>query len=292
MSVLLKTIASELKLDPHATKIKSVGGGCINDTYKIVSKTGDFFLKVNSKTKFPTMFKSEFMGLEHLDSSCKIIVPKVIHQFSDENTSYLILEWIENGNQGKNFWENFGYGLAELHKNSNNQFGLGYSNYIGSLVQSNAFHKSWTDFFIEERIKPQLELAKQENLIDNDIHKKFEKLFLIFDEIMPIEKPALLHGDLWSGNFMCTIQGEPCFFDPAIYFGNREVDIAMTKLFGGFDQRFYDAYNSIFPLQKSWQQRIEIHNLYPLLVHLNLFGKSYLSSVNSTLTKLPLLEFL
>ena len=170
----------------------------------------------------------------------------------------------------KNFWENFGRDLSYLHQNSNSLFGLDHDNFIGSLVQKNQYHSTWIDFFIHQRIKPQLLLGN----FSSDFLRSCDKLFVKIEDLFSNEPSSLLHGDLWSGNFLSNNE-RPVLIDPSVYFGCREMDISMTKLFGGFDQRFYDSYNENFPLYEGWEERIDICNLYPLLVHVNLFGGSY-----------------
>ena len=153
------------------------------------------------------------------------------------------------------------------------------------MYQQNNSHTNWTDFFIQERLQIQIKLARDHHQIESTTISKFEKLYHRLDDIFPKEQPALLHGDLWSGNFMVDEKGAPVIMDPAVYYGHREMDIAMTKLFGGFDNQFYDAYNAHFQLEKGWKSRIDICNLYPLLVHVNLFGGSYLQQVKNIITK-------
>lgn len=264
--------------------IQTVPGGCINEAAKVTTGKGNFFIKWNSASKYPGMFEAEARGLELLRAAGKIYIPKVAFTDIIEETSFLILEWVEPGKRDKDFWSDFGSSLALMHQKTNNKFGLDHDNYIGSLHQSNKRHNTWSGFFIEERLEPQLKLAKNSNKIDNTIIKKFNSLYKELEEIFPSEKPALLHGDLWNGNYMTSPEGKACIFDPSVYYGHREMDIAMARLFGGFDQEFYKAYNEQYPLEKGWQDRLDICNLYPLLVHINLFGGSYLSQVKSILS--------
>ena len=189
------------------------------------------------------------------------------------------MEYIESENQTSNFWNDFGKKLAALHKISNESFGFDHNNYIGSLQQINTWHANSIEFFINCRLIPQLELLNDIN--DNQFFKSFDALFNILNEILPDGKPSLLHGDLWSGNYMVGKNGNPAIVDPAVYYGFREADIAMSKLFGGFANQFYDTYNETFPLEINWQSRVQVWNLYPLLVHANLFGTSYLNQVKS-----------
>ena len=160
---------------------------------------------------------------------------------------------------------------------------MDHDNYIGSLKQSNTYYDDGVEFFINTRLVPQLE--KLNNLNNSSFFKKFDVLFNLLNEIIPVYQPSLLHGDLWSGNFLIDHNGHACIIDPAVYYGNREVDIAMTKLFGGFSEEFYSNYNNYFPMLNDWQERMPIWNLYPLLVHANLFGSSYLNQINSILNK-------
>jgi fructosamine-3-kinase len=156
---------------------------------------------------------------------------------------------------------------------------LEQDNFIGSLIQENKQQPDFINFFISQRLEVQLKIARNQGALNQSDTRYFNSLFNKLNNIVPIEKPALLHGDLWSGNFMVNSSGAPCIFDPAVYYGHREADIAMTQLFGGFSPEFYHAYNETCPLEKDWQKRTDIFNLYPLLVHVNLFGGSYAAQV-------------
>jgi fructosamine-3-kinase len=191
----------------------------------------------------------------------------------------LVTEFIQKGNPSKNFWQAFAQKLADLHKHSNPQFGLSTNNYIGSLYQQNNFCNSWSEFYATQKILPLVQLAFNQNKLSKPDLRLAENLCKHLYNLFPQEKPALIHGDLWSGNFMSDENGMPVIYDPAVYYGNREMDIAMSLLFGGFDKTFYDFYNEEFPLRKNWKERVQLCQLYPLLVHLNLFGGSYYNSV-------------
>jgi len=263
----------------------SVSGGCINQTEKITTSEGVFFLKWNNAFKYPGMFEAEAKGLKLLKNTGEIFIPEVISSFLVDKYSFLLLEFVNQVDKIKNFWEDFGISLARLHKHSSDYFGLDHDNYIGSLPQNNQKHSDWISFFIEERLEKQIRLARDAGKISANSVNRFEHLFKVLPEIFPEESPALLHGDLWNGNFMVSPQGKACIFDPAVYFGHREMDLAMSKLFGGFSPVFYEAYQQQYPLEKGWQNRLDICNLYPLMVHVNLFGESYINSVESILRK-------
>jgi len=261
-------------------------GGSINECFALETTEGKFFLKRNDAVRFPGMFEAESKGLNQLSVSTILRVPKPIAAGVFKNQGYLLMEYVVPGLQTETFWEKFGQGLAELHKNNNmDYYGAEENNYIGSLIQSNTIHRQWADFFIQERLRPQIQMTTEKHLLNRTEMEMFDKLFQKLDSFFPVELPALIHGDLWSGNFLCSTNSQPVIFDPACYYGHREMDIAMTKLFGGFDKRFYSAYNEIRPMESGWEERTEVCNLYPLLVHLNLFGSGYRKQIELTLRK-------
>ena len=262
-----------------------VSGGCINNAAKLVTNEGHFFVKWNDTRKYPGMFESEMKGLALLYESQCISVPKPLFTGNAEGDSFLLMAFVEGSRQKIDFWEDFGVALASLHKNANAQFGLNHDNYIGSLLQSNTSCNFWTDFFINQRLDKQLALAFDSKMLNKAVLKNFENLYRRLPDIFPEEPPALLHGDLWRGNYIPGEKGEACIIDPAVYYGHREMDLAMSKLFGGFSSAFYQGYHNSFPLENDWQNRVEICNLYPLLVHLNLFGEGYLSSIQTVIRR-------
>ncbi|MCP4553762.1 MAG: fructosamine kinase family protein [Bacteroidetes bacterium] len=284
-SKISEILTFQFKRKVRIFSVQSVSGGDVNSAAKIVSSVGDFFVKWNDGRKFPAMFYKEFLGLKLLDKSQSIKIPKIVCEAKAGSYEFLLLEFIDEARADSKFWYKFGESLAKLHKNTAKDFGLDHDNYIGSLIQSNQKHSDWISFFIEERIQPQLKLAFDAQFTDRAILSAFKRLFTKLNEVIPKEPPALLHGDLWSGNFMITSQGDPCLIDPAVYYGHREVDISMTKLFGEFPLEFYEAYNATSPLDKGWKERLDIYNLYPLLVHVNLFGGAYVSQVFSILRR-------
>lgn len=278
-------LCSRFNREVRIFSVEPISGGSINFAAKLVCNEGNYFVKWNDANKFPEMFAKEAKGLALLSATNCIKIPTVISENSVDNFSFLLLEFVESAEPNSGFWYQFGEALAKLHQNSNEYFGLDHDNYIGSLFQSNKTHKDWLTFFTEERLEPQLKLAFDFNLIDNTILRAAEHLFKVMNGIVPIEPPALLHGDLWSGNFIADAKGNSCLIDPAVYFGNREMDLAMSKLFGGFAPAFYESYHAQYPLERGWENRLDICNLYPLLVHVNLFGGSYVSQVASILNK-------
>lgn len=263
----------------------AAGGGCINTGGMIATSDNQYFLKWNDRRRYPGMFEAEARGLSLLGSPNVLEVPKVIHARETERYQFLMLEYIEASGRAKHYWQHFGSGLALLHKQSSPYFGLDHDNYIGSLPQRNKPSSSWVEFFAEERLGFQVHIGRDAGKIDQRLEKKFEALYKTLPSLLPDEAPALVHGDLWGGNLMTSAYGEPCLIDPAVYYGNREVDLAMTQLFGGFDQTFFKAYDEVYPLIPGYEQRIDLYNLYPLLVHLNLFGGGYGSQVASIVNR-------
>jgi protein-ribulosamine 3-kinase len=264
----------------------SVAGGSINDTYKItVPGNRSFFLKLNSEQKFPSLFEKEKNGLQFIAEKKIIRTPAVIDCAVINDQQILILEWIEQGLKSPSFWKLFGEKLASLHHITNDYFGFTENNYMGALPQSNNPTSAWSSFFIQHRLQPQVQLAERNGLVESKHVSQFEKLYEKMDLVFDNEKPSLLHGDLWSGNFLCDEHSQPVLIDPAVYFGHRCMDLGMTTLFGGFDKSFYDAYHYHFSLPAKYLEQWDVCNLYPLLIHLNLFGGSYLHDIAAILRK-------
>ncbi len=284
----IASIVSEATGEPVQVKgMSTIGGGCINDAQLADTDKGRFFMKYNSASSYPGMFETEAKGLELLESSGCLKVPSVVGYGEADNQSILVLEYIAAAAQKPGFWQEFGEGLARMHQQQpdDGQFGLDHDNYIGSLPQRNRKHDNWTDFFISERLDAQLKMARDQGRAGKELAAMFEKFYRHLPDFFPEEPPALLHGDLWSGNYMTGEEGEPVIIDPAVYYGHRYMDLGMSKLFGGFSGAFYDAYDEQYPLEKGWQEGIEVANLYPLMVHVNLFGGGYLNSVKGILRR-------
>lgn len=286
---LIDTIGDRLRdrVSPELSVqvLETLGGGSINTSLRIATNEGNFFVKYNDANACPDMFRLEAENLNLLRQTKSVRIPEVIDTFAIEDKEVLVLEFIEAGTPHYDFWREFGQKLADLHQHSNDYFGLSFDNYVGSLPQQNTATGTWVEFFITYRLDPLLRMAVDNQKADSDVVKKFESLYLKLPELFPEEKPALLHGDLWSGNTMADLNGDAVIFDPAVYYGHREMDLAMSKLFGGFEYSFYEAYNEVYPLEKHWEQRVAICNLYPLLVHVNLFMGSYIQSVKNILNR-------
>lgn len=260
----------------------SVSGGDISKAFSIETTHSKYFLKTNTLDKLK-MFEVEADGLQAIANTKTIATPKVYHIGTFNSSSFILMEWIESKPASNQDFETLGKQLAQLHNTDANDFGFENNNFIGSLFQSNKKHTSWTHFYIEERLQPQLDLAKSSGLLNADEIPTTLTMQEVLQPLFQDIKPSLLHGDLWSGNYLISSNGTPYLIDPATYYGHSEVDIAMTKLFGGFSNEFYNAYFKIIPPDHYTNQRIQIYQLYYLLVHLNLFGRSYYGSVASIL---------
>lgn len=261
-----------------------IAAGNHNQGIRVESTAGVLFLKLNFDHE-KGMLQKEAEGLNILLHSTFLKVPEIYGCGRVGDYNFLLSEFIANGKNKPDYWENLGLGLAHLHLNSQKYFGLDTDNYIASIHQKNLKTDTWSDFYIEHRLEPLISKAYFDHLIPLEFLKKFQKIYPKLEANFPIEKPALVHGDLWSGNVITTPDGDPCIIDPAIYYGHREMDIAFSRLFGGFDSKFYDAYESIFPLEPDFEHRKGLYNLYPLLVHLNLFGMDYLPGIERTINR-------
>lgn len=265
------------------TGFRPVSGGDISAAYKIDTRHGAFFLKVNPKPFAGDMFAAEKMGLEAIARTRTIAVPRVLLTGTVDGKSFLLMQYVENRRPTPADFRELGRKLAQLHQCSSETFGFPCGNFIGSLPQNNEPHTGWPEFYWDERIFPQMDLAMANNLLRPSEIPPREKALGVFNHILGNPKPSLLHGDLWSGNYLISAKGTPFLIDPAIYYGHSMVDIAMSRLFGGFSGEFYLAYHEIVPKTEDYDAQIDLYQLYYLLVHLNLFGSSYLPSVNSIL---------
>lgn len=262
-----------------------VGGGSINDCYRLDTNLGRFFLKVNAADRHPSFFEAEADGLRRLRAAGVIRVPQVIAFGEDHDDTFLLMEHIDGGLKSEGFAMALGRGFARLHACTNPTFGLERDNYIGSLRQRNTASDDWAVFYIEARLEPLVRMAHDNGRLDDATALRFERLFRRMEDLFPKEPPALLHGDLWSGNVLCDTASAPVLIDPAVYYGHREMDIAMSRLFGGFDEAFYHAYTAQWPLEQGWEDRTALAQLYPLLIHVNLFGGGYAQQVREALNR-------
>jgi fructosamine-3-kinase len=276
--------AIEMATKTKVINQKSLSIGETNNIYLLETTTLPLVVKSNSSEKFPNMFDYEKKGLEKLKQTKSIPIVDTINLTNTLKRSLLILNYIHTKPTTDIFWDNFGKQLNQLHQNQSSSFGLDSPNYIGNIPQSNQWCSTWTEFYVTQRLEPQVKIAFENGLLKG-LNRKFEKFYYNLDSLFPEEPPSLIHGDLWSGNFISGENNMPWLIDPAIYFGHREMDIGMTLLFGGFNRNFYEAYNSEKPLEKKWEERVPLTQLYPLLVHANIFGSSYEASVQSVLNR-------
>ena len=258
-----------------------MAGGDINDVFLLRTNNGDLVVKLNLNDKYPSMFDTEKAGLELLASIGTFRIPKIIACGIEEDHAYLLLEYMDGGAKKKSFWEEFGGRLANLHQNSADLYGWKYNNYIGSLFQANSFYNLASQFYIENRLRPQIELARRQGYLEKDLTNFFKNIA----DIIPQEAPALIHGDLWSGNYLIDNTGAPVLIDPSVSYSHREMDLAMMQLFGGFPTEVFKVYQEEFPLLPDWEERIALWQLYYLLVHLNIFGGGYLARVETIISR-------
>lgn len=274
--------AIEARLGLAILAASPLGGGCIHRALRIETSAGPRFCKWNSASQTGN-FAAEAHGLAELRAAAGLRLPQVEAQIEAEGHAALVLELIDQAPQRADFWEVLGQNLAELHRHSAPAYGLARDNFIGSLPQQNAWEPDFYAFWAGQRLQPLLEQAgPQLEALDRS---RAERLLNRLDRLIPTEAPALLHGDLWRGNLMADEQGGPCLIDPAVYYGHREAELAFTRLFGGFAPAFYACYHDAWPLADGWRERVDLFNLYPLLVHLVLFGTSYLRQVQAVLKK-------
>ena len=287
---MLGPVARELqnrtgfRCDP--SRARAVGGGSINQAFKLPGDPGPLFVKINRAAALAA-FEAEAEGLESLRAARGVAVPGVIASGCIGETAYLALEWVELGGRSTSVQRRLGEGLAIQHRATSERFGWHRHNTIGATPQHNTPSEDWIEFFRRERLDFQLELARQNGLprqILSQGRKLSERLEPFFSSYRP--EPSLLHGDLWSGNWGADDAGTPYLFDPAVYYGDREADLAMTRLFGGFGIDFYVAYEQRWPLAPGRERRVDLYNLYHLLNHFNLFGAGYLGQVAASLGRL------
>lgn len=281
-SFLQKVFLKELGSDAVLEEVSPCTGGCISNAAAVKASIGVFFIKWGQSEN---MYSTEKDGLLLLNGKSDLKIPTVIGSGLIDGMAYIVMEHLHVFPATGAYWENLGKGLAQLHKNTISNHGLEQNNFIGALYQQNNFEELWTDFFINNRLEVQVQLALHNQLISVPFSREFRKIYKVIKSLVPESEPSLLHGDLWSGNILSTSNATAAVVDPAVYYGSREMEIAFTYLFGGFDDRFYQSYGEVFPFESDFKDRVELYNLYPLMVHLNMFGSGYLGAIKNTIGK-------
>ncbi|MBE9042073.1 fructosamine kinase family protein, partial [Oscillatoriales cyanobacterium LEGE 11467] len=281
-----KTISAQISETTGETfeivNSKSVSGGCINRGHAISDGKQTYFVKLNSASQVE-MFAAEALGVRQMWETKTIRVPQPICWGTAADSAYIVLEWLDlNGGGGADIWEKMGQQLAQMHRQGKgDRFGWDRNNTIGSTPQMNPPTADWAEFFATHRIGYQLKLAARKGMHFNGGDRLLEKIPELLAGHQP--QPSLVHGDLWGGNASVTATGEPVIFDPATYYGDRETDLAMTELFGGFSSAFYRGYNDTWSLDAGYERRKPLYNLYHVLNHFNLFGGGYAGQAERTI---------
>jgi fructosamine-3-kinase len=283
---LTRLLRSEGLIAGEKVRLQGVSGGDINDAWRCDAGGQRLFLKSGPAARFD-MFLAEAEGLRELQSADAVRVPRVIACIADDDNACLVLEWLQLEHAGVAAARILGQRLATLHRCTASTFGWSRDNFIGTTPQPNPERDSWTEFFVESRIGFQLDLAYC-NGFSRDLREPTKNLARVVEDILSGHRPSasLLHGDLWGGNW-AACSGEPVIFDPAVYYGDRETDLAMTRLFGGFGEEFYAAYEATWPLPEGHAGRLPLYQLYHVLNHLNLFGGAYLGRALAIIRALP-----
>lgn len=270
---IAEAISQATKTEFVISNTRSISGGCINQGYRVQGTEKTYFVKLNQADKLE-MFVAEAMGLRQIYDTKTITVPQPICWGIADNSSYIVLEWLELAGDSNQSWIAMGHQLAEMHRQGQAvQFGWERNNTIGSTPQINIWMDNWAEFFAQHRIGYQLKLAQRRRGNFPDTNQVVRAIQNKLSSRQP--QASLVHGDLWSGNAAIAKDGSPVILDPAIYYGDRETDLAMTELFGGFPSVFYQGYNQAWQLDRGYQQRKSIYNLYHVLNHFNLFGGGY-----------------
>jgi protein-ribulosamine 3-kinase len=283
---IVQQIESATRQPFELIKAQPVSGGDINAAYRLQSENASFFVKLNTPGRL-AMFETEAAGLEALAQTRSIRVPKFIACGQTSEHAFLVLEYIGLHRLNNRSEQLLGQQLAQLHRQKQAYFGWHSDNTIGSTVQVNGHYHDWIPFWQEQRLGHQLALAASKGY-GGRLQAQGEKLCANLSPLFSgyQTQPALVHGDLWGGNAAADEQGNPVIYDPACYFGDRETDLAMTELFGGFSSTFYQAYQAVYPLAPGYKNRKTLYNLYHILNHLNLFGRSYLHQAENMIDQL------
>ncbi|OMH32805.1 fructosamine kinase family protein [Motiliproteus sp. MSK22-1] len=264
----------------NSAQVTALSGGCIGRSFRVESESGELFFYKTHPTPPGGLFAAEAAGLQALDQPCVIRVPKVC-AYNDQG---LLLEYLPPDLPSDNYWLQLGEQLAALHSAKVPCFGFHHDSYCGTTRQPNPRSSDGHQFFSDQRLLFQARMAYNNELMSAEDIVCIERICKNLKELVPTQSPSLIHGDLWIGNQLCH-QQKPVLIDPAAHWGWAEAELAMTKLFGGFPEIFYDAYSSNFVLEKNWKERLPIYNLYHLMNHLNLFGQSYLEEIRSTIKR-------
>ncbi|WAA13344.1 fructosamine kinase family protein [Fervidibacillus halotolerans] len=263
---------------------RRVYGGDINDTFYVRSAQGEYFVKYR-KSIPPQFFSLEKLGLETIRATNTIAVPSCYGVKETETYGFLVMEWI-SGEKTKDTPQLLGEKVAQMHQTLGPAFGFEKDNYIGMIKQKNGWFSNWIDYLRNQRFLPQIRSAEQKGYLPLDVRKKAEILLENFDRWIPKDvAPSLLHGDLWGGNWIAGKNGIPYLIDPAVFYGHFEFELAFTQLFGGFPSAFYASYREIHPIPKEYEERKALYQLFYLLVHLNLFGKTYFQPVKQIIER-------
>lgn len=261
------------------TQVEPVGGGCVSKAYRLrgtcLQQTVSYFVKINN-VRLESMFAAEQAGLIEINASQTLRVPRPVCSGSLADQAFLVLEYVQSGRASPRSDQLLGEQLAAMHRHTAGQYGWNMDNAIGATPQINTPATDWIEFWRRQRLAYQLQLAERHGYGGRWLQRA-ELLLLEMDALFASHLPAasLLHGDLWSGNTTVDMEGRPLVYDPAVYYGDRETDLAMTELFGRFAPRFYQAYQSVWPLDDGYALRKTLYNLYHILNHLNLFGGGY-----------------
>ncbi len=259
-------------------------GGNFNLAVRVKSGATEYFIKW-TQGEHLGLFEAEAKNLQLIKQTGAIDVPGVLGVGTLEGKEYLMMECIQSAEKSTNYWSDFGQKLAHLHQHQGvHGHGLDYTNFLGAAKQDNEWESNGVTFFIQKRLKKQVDTALYHRRISAEMESQFEALYEKLPNLIPNESSALVHGDLWSGNAMVNERGEITLVDPCSYYGLREAELAFTTMFGGFPTEFYEAYHQTFPIEKGFHERIPLYNLYPLMVHVNLFGEGYLPAVNKILS--------
>jgi len=273
--------------DEHSVReVFLLSGGFHHQSAKVATDRATFFLKWSELPESEQAFNSEATGLRFLADRQILKVPAVLGCHSERGHHFLLMEYLRSKPMTETFWANLGSGLANLHRSQGDAFGFSADTYYLGQRQANASMQDWAGFYLEKRLRPQFGWAYYNGRIDQKYMHQLDRLSSFFSDYIPTEPPALLHGNFWSGNVMALgKERHPALFNPAVYFGHREMDLAHALLLGSPEAPFWESYRSEYPLQPHFEERLPLLQLYPLIAHVNAHGPSYLSAIDATFQK-------